>query len=214
MKKRFISLLAMALLATSLMYSCKKDEEDEKEEGPKCESFKDSRDNQTYAAVQIGEQCWMAENLNYATSQGSWCYDESPANCNNYGRLYSWDAANGNICPSGWRLPTDADWRKLETTLGMSSSDASSIGWRGSDEGTKLKVNGTTGFNVLMAGKKDPGNMPFGDLNTFAYFWTSTTNADVPSKAWRRTFSPSESRIFRGDFPKDYYFSVRCIKDN
>jgi len=209
MKKELLVMLIMALFVTSVVTSCKKDKE---EDGPKCESFTDTRDNQTYTAVKIGDQCWMAKNLNFATPTGSWCYANNNTNCNNYGRLYTWQAAT-TACPTGWKLPTDSEWKTLEMALGMSQADANITGWeRGTDQSTKLKVNGSSGFNALIAGKKDPGSGPFGDLNVFGYFWSSTTMAGIDSKAWRRTLSPSEPRVFRGDFPKEYSFSVRCLK--
>ncbi|MDD3876054.1 MAG: FISUMP domain-containing protein [Bacteroidales bacterium] len=208
MKKNVFALMIVAFAAMFVMTSCKKDEE---EEGPKCESFTDARDNQTYTAVKIGSQCWMAKNLNVAVSTGSWCYDGNNTNCANYGRLYSWTAA-GSACPTGWKLPSDADWISLEKSIGMADAHTSVVGWeRGTDEGTKLKVNGSSGFNAQLAGKKDPGNGPYGDLSTYGYFWTSTTGS-LETKAWRRTLWSTEARIFRGDFPKDYGFSVRCVK--
>ena len=87
-------------------------------------SFTDSRDGQTYQAVQIGDQCWMAENLNYDQEAygNDWCYENKMSNCNTYGRLYDWIAImqgrksnNDNpskvkgVCPSGWHLPSDEE---------------------------------------------------------------------------------------------------------
>ena len=54
--------------------------------------------------VTIGEQVWIAENLNYPTAEGSYCYNDDPDNCDTYGRLYTWDAAR-EACPSGWHIP-------------------------------------------------------------------------------------------------------------
>jgi hypothetical protein len=95
-----------------------------------------------YAVVTIGDQTWMAENLNYETSD-SWGFFNNGSNCDVYGRLYTWDAAM-SACPSGWHLPSDNEWKTLEMFLGMSQSEADDTGWRGSDEGGKLKETGTT----------------------------------------------------------------------
>ena len=82
------------------------------------EALTDSRDGQTYKTVIIGEQVWMAENLNYGT-ENSYCYDNNVANCSKYGRLYTLAAAM-TACPVGWHLPSRAEWETLLTAVGGS----------------------------------------------------------------------------------------------
>ncbi len=128
-----------------------------------------SYEGQDYTTVLIGDQCWMAENLNVGlringdqeqTDNGQiekYCYDDVYANCNVYGGLYQWDemmeytATQGaqGICPSDWHIPTDDEWKILEGTTdsqyGVGDPEWDGIDWRGTDAGYNLKS--TTGWN-------------------------------------------------------------------
>jgi len=131
---------------------------------PGCgDPFTDPRDGQTYNTVKIGNQCWMAENLNIGEMiNGSvdmtnneviekYCYDNDPANCETYGGLYLWnemmqyviDTAVQGICPAYWHLPTDFEWKILEGTVDsqyfISDPIWNGSGWRGYDAGFNLK---------------------------------------------------------------------------
>ncbi|MDA3880906.1 MAG: FISUMP domain-containing protein, partial [Prolixibacteraceae bacterium] len=182
-------------------------------------TFTDSRDGKTYKTVQIGTQVWMAENLNYETSSGSWVYDNNSSNASTYGRLYEWETAK-DVCPSGWHLPSDDEWKQLEMAIGMSQSDAYNTGHRETNEGTKLKAtsgwsnngNGTDdyGFTALPGGYRyRDGSFEYeGDL---AYFWSST--APNSSFAVYRLLSYSYEDVYRHYTNKNRGFSVRCVRD-
>jgi uncharacterized protein (TIGR02145 family) len=170
--------------------------------------------------VTILDQVWMSQNLNYDTlnTTGSWCNSNISANCATYGRLYNWTTASV-ACPSGWHLPSDAEWQTLEKALGMTTAQATISGtWRGTNQGTQLKASnplwtlntGTnaSGFAALPGGYATPPT--FFPLNIKAYFWTSTETGTTP---YYRHVADNEARIVRYTNPKSYAFSVRCVKD-
>ncbi|OYT15060.1 MAG: hypothetical protein B7C24_15050 [Bacteroidetes bacterium 4572_77] len=195
---------------------------------------------QLYHTVQIGTQCWMEENLNIGTringsqemqansSIEKYCYDDSEENCDTYGGLYQWnelmqyatqEGVQG-ICPDGWHIPTDNEWKQMEMYLGMSQSEADNEGPRGTDEGRKLKStsgwnydgNGTnsSGFSALpWSARYSDGE--FGSLGISGYWWSSTEGSD--SVSWSRRLSNSNDQVFRWDYPKTYGYSVRCLKN-
>jgi len=208
MKKNLILSLIVLFGVYIFVSSCKKKDEEPEET---CVTFTDSRDSKSYDVVKIGNQCWMSKNLNYAVTTNSWCYNNTESNCTSYGRLYNWTGA-GSACPSGWHLPTDAEWKTLEMSLGMTQAQADVDGsWeRGTDQGTKLKVNGSSGFNALMSGLRNTTTNPYADLSSVGYYWTATVG-NLSTKAYRRSFSTSEARVYRGDMHKDNGFSVRCV---
>ena len=176
-----------------------------------------------YTTVEIGNQCWMNENLNITTSSGSWCYDDDDANCDIYGRLYSWGQAL-NVCPEGWHLPSDDEWKILEGTVDSQYEVGDAIwnGWgnRGADAGKRLKStsgwnldgNGTDnfGFSALPASYREIDGT-FQYLGNNAYFWTSQDMSDL--LATYRSIGYDTDKIGRLSLEKTYGFSVRCVKD-
>ena len=160
-------------------------------------SVTDPRDGKTYATVKMGGKVWMAQNLNYATSD-SWCYMDKPELCADYGRLYTWDAAM-QACPAGWRLPTDKDWEALEKLNG------------GADNaGRELLQGGKSGFNATLGGIRCADGS-FVNSGIYGDYWTSTMNAE--GEVYMRYFFVQHRKIYRLSFHKDTGRSVRCIKD-
>jgi len=194
------------------------------------EYFMDYRDQKMYATVQIGDQCWMKENLNYETGT-SWCYYNSEAYCNVYGRLYDWNTImNGapgtntvpsgvqGICPEGWHIPSDGGWCILNQ-YADASFVCDTTGYNGTDGGYKLKStsgwssggNGSDeyGFTALPGGSM--GIYHFDDLYLFAYFWTATE--DYPGYAWLYKINYGLPTVGRYFSAKNRGYSVRCVKD-
>jgi uncharacterized protein (TIGR02145 family) len=174
--------------------------------------FLDIRNNETYNLVEIGSQCWMSRNMNYST-EGSWCYGNSNANCEKYGRLYNFQTAK-TVCPSGFALPSDSDFKILERELGMTQEDANKTGWRGGEEGSKLKNktgwdgNNESGFSALPAGARED-NGSYGGVARGTSFWTSTEDS---TSSWGRQLYSGFPGINRNILPQEGAVSVRCIK--
>jgi len=177
---------------------------------PSGNTFTDSRDGTTYKKVTIGSQVWMAENLNYDVPDNAAdvCYNNSPANCTIYGKLYNWAAAT-TICPSGWRLPSQADWEVMTAYTGGTNT-----------EGTKLKAasgwsnngNGTDdyGFSAL------PGGVGYSD-GAFNYggdygTWWSASENGADSAYYRHMHSNEKNAGWRSR-DKGYRLSVRCLQN-
>lgn len=125
-------------------------------------TFIDPRDEKSYKTIKIGDQLWMAENLNYKITDGSWCYDDDISNSDIYGRLYCFPSII-YACPGGWHLPSDKEWQELESFLGMHWRELDHYGIRytgkvgdklRSDYGWYLEMNGTNEckFNALPGG--------------------------------------------------------------
>ena len=196
-------------------------------------------DGNVYNTIQIGNQVWIQENLNsthYAdggpieeinegwdtlklTDRAYCWYDD---NGTTYGALYTWAAATGGqpggaipsgvqgICPSGWHIPSDSEWKQMEAELGMSQLELDNTGWRGTNQGTQLLAGGSSQFEALFGGfRYDTGSGM--SPGSYAAFWTSTEFTS--SRVFYRALSTSSEVLRDNDFPKDYGLSVRCIRD-
>lgn len=189
--------------------------------GPVYGSFHDSRDGTDYTTVVIGNQEWFAENINFQTTN-SWFHKHNPDNGPVFGRLYTWEDAN-IVCPAGWHLPSDDEWKQLELYLGMSQSEVDKQSpWRGTDEGSKMKSasgwsedgNGTnsSGFSGLAGGfKYVDDNWPWDDTGYVGWWWSSSEYSGT--SAWNRSLSYSNDQVERDEDPKLAGLSVRCVKD-
>ena len=188
----------------------------------------DDRDGQIYKTVKIGDQVWMAENLNYET-ENSYCYENYAHKCNNYGRLYTWAAAVGKseeecgygnvcrlfgmvrgVCPEGWRLPDTTEWNILFTAVGGKSIAGkklkSQTGWFQNGNGTDAY-----GFSAFPAsGRIDNGHF---DTEGFGAFFWSATEFDS-SNAYSMNLSYIDEGAYLYEFKEDFAFSVRCLKDD
>ena len=225
--------------------------------------FTDERDGQVYKTVKIGDQVWMAQNLNYAyidvpynfsynsnvyfSDSTSWCYDNDPANCAKYGRLYTWAAAmdsvgewstNGKgcgygktcsptypvrgICPKGWHLPSNDEWKALIVAVDDFHTKYVSF----NTAGTKLKSvtgwssngNGTDafGFSALPAGYRiyyRYNGGYFSEGNECAHFWSSTENSSNLAYFMGLHYDIDNAGSDNVNY-ENFGYSVRCLKDS
>lgn len=183
-------------------------------------TFSDIRDDQIYKWVKIGEQVWMADNLNYNTGEIHWCYDDNKANCDKFGGLYKWNEINQNlgqnavhgICPEGWHIPTDGEWKILIDYLGGSDVAGGKLKEAGFKHWNSPNTGNTneSGFSALPGGFRMNTNN-FYHLGGYAYFWSSTQINT--HNAWIQTLNYNSDEVYRRSFNKEYGFSVRCIMD-
>lgn len=172
---------------------------------------------------------------NLSDSDKGYCYFENSSSNNDvYGALYNWAAVmNGQssddsiqiqgVCPTGWHLPSDTEWKELEVFLGLDTLNVDNIGWRGFNEGGKLKEEGTEHWDSPNTGAtniKDFTALPggyriyygaFNELGFGAYFWSATEFNNTQS--WKRYLHADEKSIGRKMELKNSGFSVRCIED-
>ena len=175
-----------------------------------------------YSTVQIGDQCWFAENLRtttylngdaipqdwISTTSGSMgFYNNGPA----YGGLYNWyavDDARG-LCPSGWHVPTDGEWTILTDHLGGESVAGGQMktnyGWFNGGNGTN-----SSGFSGLPGGGRYDYGGGFSFAGYYGYWWSSSPNG---SNARYRFLSSNSESVGRSYSGQGDGFSVRCVRD-
>lgn len=188
-------------------------------------------EGKVYHTVKIGNQTWLKENLDVGTMiQGTanpsnngviekYCYGNDTANCTKYGGLYQWneamayDTTNGakGICPTGWHVPTKAEFDTLATAVRNNSNSLKAIGQgTGSGAGTD-----SSGFSVLLAGYY-VNNANFNDMEFYGYFWSSTVENDTSYSneySYNMFMNNYNSSLNSYITRKLYSFSVRCLKN-
>lgn len=189
-------------------------------------------DGQPYDVVQIGDQCWMAENIDTGVADsGGWTNDTVDTGWSGYyngtfqadkeGTLMQWSVAMDGatseraqgICPDGWHIPSDCEWMYLENTLGMTVVDQeTNSAFRGTDQGTQLKVGGTSGFEAVLTGYRvTSGSFT---TNHTAHYWSSSEREDNNDRAFRRYLHENNTTIRRDNSQyKATAFTVRCVKN-
>jgi uncharacterized protein (TIGR02145 family) len=198
--------------------------------------------NNIYQVITIGTQDWIASNLAtlkfsdgtaipVVTDNLQWPSLTTSASCDyngqsSNGKLYNYYSAvdSRKLCPTGWHVPADNEWKTLEMNLGMSQSQADATGSRGTDEGGKLKstdigtywiysntgATNASGFSAYGAGYRYDNGI-FSSYGLSGNFWTST-ESDA-GNAWCRYLTNTSAQISRISLSKKFGMSVRCVKD-
>ncbi|MDD5695848.1 MAG: FISUMP domain-containing protein [Bacteroidales bacterium] len=208
-----------------------------------CDPLTDSRDGKQYLTVRIGDQCWMAENLNVGiridgtieqSDNGTiekYCYNDEDTNCTAYGGLYSWSEVmqhstypgSQGICPKGWHVPSDEEYKILEGTVdslyAVGDPQWDLTGWRGSNAGKRLRStagwagggNGTDtfGFHALPGGYRAEED-GFNGGDSSAYFWAFSSIGSESS--YSRHLGSGSPQIGRNTLAAGNGLSLRCIK--
>jgi uncharacterized protein (TIGR02145 family) len=207
-------------------------------------------DGNNYNTVTIGTQIWMVENLkttryNNGDSIGTtnpitldittestptyqWSYDGNENNVSTYGRLYTWFAAcdTRNVCPSGWHVPTDAEWTTLTDFLTnngygykgngneITKSLAATSGWTENsipdNVGNDQSTNNTSGFTAFAGGYRY-GNGTFNGFGSYGYWWSATEI--YATTALYRSLSDHRNDVYRDSSSKKNGISIRCLLD-
>jgi uncharacterized protein (TIGR02145 family) len=175
----------------------------------------------TYNTIQIGNQCWLKENLNVGeiisakqnqTNNGiieKYCYNDSTINCEKYGGLYQWDEVmqystiekSKGLCPAGWHVPSLKEFQILGAAV---NKDGNALKAAGLGTGTD-----TSGFSAILGGYRD-NNGNFG-VKDGTNFWSSTEANGSDARGFSLT--ENGSNLYYGNGKKKYGFSVRCEKD-
>jgi uncharacterized protein (TIGR02145 family) len=174
--------------------------------------FTDPRDGKVYRTVKIGEQIWMAQNLDYE-AEGSVCYENDPANGEKYGRLYNWETAK-KACPPGWHLPSDDEWQILVNFCGDDEVAGKKLkaanGWNNDKEGNGGNGTDEFGFAALPGGFGDSDG-DFVYVGNFGNFWS--TSEYYRNYAYYRNMGHNIDDVSWDYDNKSFLFSVRCIQD-
>ncbi len=231
------------------------DEKEEKENGDEIatveitDTLEDARDGEEYKTVKIGDRWWFAEDLrhecdNYIETEtsggimpdikeeyeGEWistpynkCIRDMASDYNIV--YYQVSILSDDLCPEGWSIPTDEDWKELEAEVGMNFSDTEDEGWRGVDEGDRLKKSdepfwchkdirgeenpkcGVSEFNALPNGYWEESS--FYGKGMIGYWWSSSLSGE--DSYWVRHLS-EDPRVKRKQGHHYNAFAIRCVK--
>jgi len=193
-------------------------------------------DGNLYQTVTIGTQTWMSENLKttkykdgtsiqFVNDSAAWSHLSTPGYCwynneesgygNTYGGLYNWYVVEtGNLCPTGWHVPTDAEWSTLTDHIGGESVAGGKLKESGTTHWISPNTGATneTGFTALPGGHRSRNGI-FDGIGNYGGWWSSAK--DGPDKAFGRVMGYDYIHIIGGSYDLGFQggFSIRCLQD-
>jgi uncharacterized protein (TIGR02145 family) len=182
----------------------------------KYSSFVDTRDYKIYWTTTIGGKEWMVQNLDYIVDNASFYYDNLIAN-KVYGQLYLGSVLatkQKDVCPAGWRIPTEQEWDAMLNAFGGSRVAASALKesseryWRNS----KAICSNSSGMSILPAGSRD-SKPSYSNLGKYAFYWTSTISKKTPNSYIKFDFGFMRDAVNSSDGDPTWSYSIRCIKE-
>jgi uncharacterized protein (TIGR02145 family) len=210
MFNKLVLLFLFSFLITGSVLAQKNDDEGD---SAKTGTFTDKRDDRTYNWVRIGSQVWMSQNLAFKLKGGGyWAYNNNTGYVNQYGYLYAFVTAK-TVCPKGWHLPNDEEWRQLTKFLGGEAIAGkklkSTSGWAFSDS---TKATNESGFTALPGGYRD-GYGTYSSLKEIGFWWTSSAADRGVDYAWLRGMFFNNDYVSRFETFRPSGLSVRCVQN-
>jgi uncharacterized protein (TIGR02145 family) len=207
-------------------------------EDPEFDLFVDPRDGNEYKTIKIGNQTWFAENLRFAgdirhvTSVGEWetlfrdnyasyshpawaYYDFNSSYDKVHGKLYNWFAVHtGKLCPNGWHIPSDEDWKTLSNFLGGNEVAGGKMKSFTDWSFPNFGATNESGFSALASGILEYLSSST-TMGKYAFFWSSTEDSSDWRKwvSWSYFLTSTDGRLYRASNGRTGAFSCRCLKN-
>ena len=178
------------------------------------DEYLDVRDSQVYRTVSIGNQVWIAQNLNYKADSQSFCFDSDSLYCKEKGRLYTWDVAK-KVCPEGWHLPDTTEYNALIDFVEGNSNGLTTKESLQSGEYDIFGFSIIPGSGYVVRGEYSHEGGPDGS----SYFWTASEtdglDSSRPSETYARArgLRTNSDNFIKISWEKIHALSVRCLKN-
>lgn len=208
--QKYVPILALisAIGSLGIFYATNYFDKGKKSPGSQSSVLEDRDGNIYNLKIMLDGKVWMTENLSIDIPE-SYCQQDDTLNCNQYGRLYTWEAAK-NGCEKlgdGWRLPTNEEWQTMAKSYGGIVDDSDD---KGKSAYVSLLEDGNAEFNALLGGNRE-ANGNYERLGAHGFYWTATEYNSA--EAWFYNFAKGSTLLNRHTGTKKRAVSVRCINE-